>query len=85
MRSNSKLYFTQNNCKIKLKCPECIRTKKAHRHCKIFKKMPALWRHIKTEHQQISNLDFDISDIINVLNNLDCAIRWNMLVQYERK
>ena len=82
MRSNSKLYFTQNNCEIKLKCPECIRTKKTQRHCKIFKNMPALWIHIKREHQQISNLDFDMSDVINVLNNLDCAIQWNMLVQY---
>ena len=81
--TNSKLYFTQNNCDIKLKCPECIRLK--GKRCKIFKKMPGLWMHIKTDHPEICNLDFDMSDIINVLNSLDFAIRWNMLVQYERK
>ena len=78
------LYFTQNNCDIKVKCPECIRIK-IQRHCKIFKNLPALWWHIQREHPQISNLDFDMSDIIKVLNNLDFAIRWNILVQYERK
>jgi len=72
-------YFTQNNNQIRLRCPECIRTKKVLRQCKIFKNLPALWWHIKNEHGIISNADFNTNDLIHILNAIDKAIQWNII------
>jgi hypothetical protein len=76
--SKEPLYFTQNNIALRLRCPECVRTKTL-RHCKVFKNLPALWWHIKQEHKNISNLEFNIVEIIQVLNGLDKAIQWKIL------
>ena len=73
-----RLYFTQNNCEIRVRCPECVRTK-VLRHCKIYKNLPSLWWHIKRDHGNIVNLRFDTTEIIHVLNGLDKAIQWNIL------
>lgn len=73
-----RLHFTQNNQEIRVRCPECARTK-ILRHCKIYKNLPALWWHIKQEHGTFVNLRFDTGEIIRVLNGLDKAIQWNIL------
>jgi len=73
-----RLYFTQNNCDVRVRCPECARTK-ILRHCKVFKNLPALWWHIKKEHGTFVNLEFGTSDIIHVLNCVDKAVRWKIL------
>ena len=72
-------YFTQNNSPIRVKCPECMRITKSPRQCKIFKKLPGLWWHIKQEHEPISNLQFNTNDIIDVLNGLSRAQQWGMI------
>ena len=72
-------YFTQNNTTIRLYCPECVRTKKVLRHCKIFKNLPALWWHIKNEHGEISNIDFNTNDLIYIFNAIDKAIQWHII------
>ena len=74
-----RLSFTQNNKKIRLRCPECVRTKKQLCHCKIYKNLPALWWHLKRDHGNISNLDFNTGEIIDVLNGLDKAIHWGII------
>jgi len=74
-----RLYFTQNNKPIRLRCPECVRTKKVLRHCKVFKNLAALWYHIRREHGDISNLWFTTNDLIQVLNSLDRAIKWSII------
>ncbi|MCH7560320.1 MAG: hypothetical protein IIC67_02945 [Thaumarchaeota archaeon] len=68
-----RLYFTQNNKLIRLHCPECVRTTKLLRHCKIFKNLPGLWWHIKSEHGYISNLLFTTEDIVEILNAISKA------------
>ena len=74
-----RLYFTQNFHEIRLRCPECVRTKKLLRHCKIYKNLASLWFHIKQEHGTISNLDFNSKELVAVLNALDKAIKLRIL------
>ena len=68
-----RLYFTQNNKPIRLRCPECVRTTKSLRQCKSFKNLPGLWWHIKRGHGHISNLLFNTEDIIKILNVISKA------------
>jgi len=68
-----RLYFTQNNKPIRLRCPECVRITKSLRHCKIFKNLPGLWWHIKRGHGHISNLLFNTEGIIEILNAISKA------------
>ncbi len=75
-----RLYFTQNNFPIRLRCPECVRTK-ILRHCRIFKNLPALWWHIKQDHGSFSNLLFKTDDIIKILNSLSKAIEWKIITE----
>jgi len=75
-----RLYFTQNNSPIRLRCPECVRTK-ILRHCRIFKNLPALWWHIKQDHGSFSNLLFKTDDIIKILNSLSKAIEWKIITE----
>ena len=74
-----RLYFTQNFHTIRLRRPECVRTKKLLRHCKVYKNLAALWVHIKQEHGAISNLDFNSKELVVVLNAVDKAIKWSIL------
>ena len=75
-----RLYFTQNNSPIRLRCPECVRTK-ILRHCRIFKNLPALWWHIKQDHGSFSNLLFKTDDIVKILNSLSKAIEWKIITE----
>lgn len=68
-----RLFFTQNNKPIRLRCPECVRTTKSLRHCKIFKNLQALWWHIKRVHGHLSNLLFNTEEIVKILNALSKA------------
>ena len=75
-----RLYFTQNNKPIRLRCPECIRTTKSPRHCKIFKNPAALWWHLRQDHGKFVYSQFSSDDICEVLNNLTKAIRWGIVL-----
>jgi len=74
-----RLYFTQNYQNIRVRCPECVRTKKVLRHCKVFKNLAALWCHIRRDHGDIVNIVFTNKDLIQVLNSLDRAIKWGIM------
>jgi len=74
-----RLYFTQCNNTILLRCPECTSTK-ILRHCKIFHNFPAVWWHIKQDHMDI--LESRLQEIIQVLNSLFKAYKWNMFPKW---
>ncbi len=74
-----RLFFTQNNSPIRLRCPECVRTTKILRHCKIFKNLPGLWWHIKQDHGYFSNLLFNTNDVIKILNTISKAKEWGII------
>ena len=73
-----RLYFTQNNSPIRLRCPECVRTK-ILRHCRIFKNLPSLWWHIKRDHGYFSNLLFDTDAVVTILNAVSKAKEWGII------
>jgi len=75
-----RLYFTQCNDTILLKCPECTSVKNL-RHCKIFQNFPALWWHLKQDHNDI--LESRMDEIIKVLNHIFKAFQWNMFPKWE--
>jgi len=75
-----RLYFTQCNDAILLKCPECTSTK-ILRQCRIHRNFPALWIHLKHEHNDI--LESRMDEIIQVLNNVFKAFKWNMFPKWE--
>jgi len=74
-----RLYFTQCNDTILLRCPECTSTK-ILRQCKIFHNFPGVWWHIKQDHRDI--LESRLEEIIQVLNSLFKAYKWNMLPKW---
>jgi len=74
-----RLYFTQCNNTILLRCPECTSTK-ILRQCKIFHNFPAVWWHIKQDHNDI--LESRLQEIIQVLNSLFKAYKWNMFPKW---
>jgi len=74
-----RLYFTQCNDTILLRCPECTSTQ-ILRHCKIFHNFPAVWWHIKQDHKDI--LESRLEEIIQVLNCLFKAYKWNMFLKW---
>ncbi len=74
-----RLFFTQNNSLIRVKCPECLRVIKNPRQTPVFKKLPALWWHFKRDHGEVSNLLFTTKDIQEVLNGLSKAIDLGIL------
>ncbi len=74
-----RLYFTQCNDTILLRCPECTSTK-ILRHCKIFHNFPGVWWHIKQDHKDI--LESRLEEIIQVLNSLFKAYKWNMFPKW---
>ena len=74
-----RLYFTQCNDTILFKCPECTSTK-ILRQCKIHRNFPALWRHLKQDHNDI--LESRMDEIIQVLNHVYKAFQWNMFPKW---
>jgi len=74
-----RLLFTQNNSPIRLRCPECVRTTKILRHCRIFKNLPSLWWHIKRDHGNFANLLFDADAIVTVLGAISKAKEWGII------
>ncbi len=74
-----RLYFTQCNDTILLRCSECTSTK-ILRQCKIFHNFPAVWWHIKQDHKDI--LESRLEEIIQVLNSLFKAYKWNMFPKW---
>ena len=74
-----RLFFTQCSDLILFRCPECTSTK-IIRHCKIFHNFPSLWRHIKQDHNDI--LESRLDEVIQVLNCLFKAFKWNMLPKW---
>jgi len=74
-----RLYFTQCNDTILLKCPECTSTK-ILRQCKIYHNFPALWCHIKRDHKDI--LESRLDEVIQVLNCIFKAYKWNMFPKW---
>jgi len=74
-----RLLFTQNNSPIRLRCPECVRSTRILRHCRIFKNLPALWWHIKRDHGYFSNLLFDTDAVVAILNAVSKAKEWGII------
>lgn len=74
-----RLFFTQNNSPIRVKCPECLRVIKNPRQTPIFKKLPALWWHFKRDHGEVSNLFFTTKDVKDALNGLSKALDLGIL------
>jgi len=74
-----RLYFTQCNDTILLRCPECTSTK-ILRQCKIFHNFPGVWWHIKQDHQDI--LESRRDEVIQVLNCIFKAYMWNMFPKW---
>lgn len=70
--------FSHNYTKIRIKCPECIRTIKGQNHVKVYKNLAGLWRHIKLEHGEISNLEFNTNLIKEILKHISLAIKFGM-------
>jgi len=73
--------FSHNYKKIRIKCPECVQTIKGGNHVRVYKSLAGLWRHIKLEHGEISNLQFDTLMIKEVLKNISRAVEWGILVE----
>lgn len=71
--------FSHNYKKIRIKCPECIRIIKGRNHVKAYKNLAGLWRHIKLEHGDISNLEFNTHQIKEILRHIAQAIELGML------
>ncbi len=67
-------HFSQNNIEIRIKCPECIRTIKGKNHVKVYKNLSGLWRHIKTEHGEIINSQFNTDEITSMLKIISKAL-----------
>ena len=59
--------FAHNNVKIRIKCPECLRCINPKSHVHVFRNTSGLWRHIKTEHNELSDLELD--EIKEILKN----------------
>jgi len=74
-----RLYFTQCNDTILLRCPECTSTK-ILRQCKIFHNFPGVWWHIKQDHKDI--LESRRDEVIQVLNCIFKAYKWNMFPKW---
>ena len=74
----TRIYCTQISDEIRIRCPECVRIKKCLQHCKIFKSLPSIWYHIKSENGEISNSDFKTEDVLEVFNNIARAMEWKI-------
>ena len=70
--------FAHNYTRIRLRCPECVRTVKGKNHVKLFKNTAGLWWHFKKEHGQVSNSLFMTEDVKEVLRAISKAQSWGM-------
>jgi len=75
------LLFTQCSDIIYLRCPICAKIKKVLRQCKIFKKFPSLWIHIKREHSDLPPAQLE--EITQVVNGIFKAFKLQMLPKWE--
>ena len=71
--------FAHNYKRIRVKCPECMRLVRGSNHVKVYKNLAGLWRHIKLEHGEISNLEYDTNLIKNVLKYVSVAVELSIL------
>jgi len=66
--------FAHNYIRILIKCPECVRIIKGMNHVKNQKNLAALLWHIRTEHKTISNTQFNMAEIIEILKAISKAL-----------
>jgi len=71
--------FAHNYTKIRIKCPECIMTKKVIRHCKTYHNLAGLWWHFKREHETVGNRNLKTDEFCNILKNVSKAINLRMI------
>ena len=70
--------FSHNYTKIRLKCPECVRTIKGDNHVRVFKNLAGLWWHFKNEHGIITNSLFSTEGVKEILRNIAKALELGM-------
>ena len=78
VNKHRKAYCSQNYDFIKLKCPICL-LDTIPRNCRIYKNLAGLWWHIKQNHDGFVCSEYDVNDILDVLNSLDRAIKWGIV------
>ena len=66
--------FAHNCHPTRMKCPECIRIVKGKNHVKVHKNLASLWWHIRTEHETISTIEFNMMEIIELLKTISKAL-----------
>lgn len=71
--------FAHNYTKIRIKCPECIMTKKVTRHCKVYHNLSGLWWHFRRDHKSIGNRNFETKEFCNILRNVSKAVNLGMI------
>ena len=72
-----KVYFSQNNAKVTVKCPICLEDAIAQK-CKNFKNLSGLHWHIRRNHRGYVSSKFDENQILDVLNSLDLGMKWGI-------
>ena len=70
-----RLYFTQCNGTIYLKCPICTEEKPI-RQCKNHKNLPSLWWHIRREHNDMPS--GKLEEVIQILTGIFKAYKHQM-------
>ncbi|MEX0763998.1 MAG: hypothetical protein WD033_02365 [Nitrosopumilaceae archaeon] len=70
--------FAHNYTKIRVKCPECVRTIKGDNHVRVFKNLAGLWWHFKNEHGIITNSLFSTESVKEILRNIAKALDLGM-------
>jgi len=75
-----RLYFTQCNDTIYLRCPVCPGEKKVLRHCKLFKNFQSIWCHIRREHTDL--VPGELEEIIQILTGLFKAFQRQMFPKW---
>ena len=78
--------FAHNYTRIRLRCPECVRTTKGKNHVKLFRNLAGLWWHFKNEHGIITNSLFSTESLKEVLRNIAKALELGMFadaIDYE--
>ena len=71
--------FAHNYKKIRIQCPECIKSKKVTRHCKVFHNLAGLWWHFRREHKDIGARYLNTDEFCNILRSLSKAVNLGMI------
>ena len=71
--------FAHNYTEIRIKCPECIMSKKIKRHCKVFHNTSGLWWHFRREHKNIGSRYFENNEFCEILRNISKAVNIGMI------